>query len=102
MTATLRAAAGVLILALTGCATTRMGTAGDPLERMNRATYRFNDAVDRKLLRPVARSYREHVPGVVQEGVDNVLETSHSRRRSSTTCCSSRSRTRWSISGASS
>jgi phospholipid-binding lipoprotein MlaA len=75
MTATLRAAAGILILALlTGCATTRMGTAGDPLERMNRATYRFNDAVDRKLLRPVARSYREHVPGVVQEGVDNVLE----------------------------
>jgi len=75
MTATVRAAAGALILAfLTGCATTNMGTPGDPLERMNRATYRFNDTVDRKVLRPVATGYRNHVPDVVQEGIDNVLE----------------------------
>jgi phospholipid-binding lipoprotein MlaA len=71
----IRAGAGALALALlAGCATTGMGTPGDPLERMNRATYRFNDAVDRAVLRPVATGYRDHVPGLVQEGIDNVLE----------------------------
>jgi phospholipid-binding lipoprotein MlaA len=75
MRALIRAAAGALLLvALAGCATTRMGTPGDPLERMNRATYRFNSAVDRAVLRPVATGYREHVPGLVQNGIDNVLE----------------------------
>ncbi|HEU4516008.1 MAG TPA: VacJ family lipoprotein, partial [Steroidobacteraceae bacterium] len=71
----IRAAAGVLALALlAGCATTNMGTPGDPLERMNRATHRFNDSVDRAVLRPVATGYRDHVPQVVRKGVDNMLE----------------------------
>jgi phospholipid-binding lipoprotein MlaA len=71
----IRAAAGALALALlAGCATTNMGTPGDPLERMNRATYRFNNGFDRAVLRPVARGYRDHVPHVVQEGIDNFLE----------------------------
>jgi phospholipid-binding lipoprotein MlaA len=71
----IRAAAGALTLALlAGCATTNMGTPGDPLERMNRATYKFNNGVDRAVLRPVARGYRDHVPHVVQEGVDNFLD----------------------------
>ena len=51
-----------------------MGTPGDPLERMNRATYRFNDSVDRAVLRPVATGYRDHVPQLVQTGIDNFLE----------------------------
>ena len=50
-----------------------MGTPGDPLERMNRATYRFNNGFDRAVLRPVARGYRDHVPQVVQKGIDNFL-----------------------------
>lgn len=71
----IRAAAGALALALlAGCATTNMGTPGDPLERMNRATYRFNNGFDRAVLRPVARGYRDHVPHIVQEGIDNFLE----------------------------
>ena len=70
-----RAAAGALALALlAGCATTGMGTPGDPLERMNRATHRFNDSIDRAVLRPVATGYRDHVPQVVRKGIDNVLE----------------------------
>jgi phospholipid-binding lipoprotein MlaA len=74
MPAVFRALAGAALLALlAGCATTRMGTPGDPLERMNRATYRFNDVVDRKLLRPVATGYRDHVPAVVRKGIDNFL-----------------------------
>ena len=75
MTFLIRAAAGALALALlAGCATTGMGTPGDPLERMNRATYRFNDGFDRAILRPVARGYRDHVPRLVQQGIDNFLE----------------------------
>jgi phospholipid-binding lipoprotein MlaA len=70
-----RAVAGaLLVLSLAGCATTNMGTPGDPLERMNRATYRFNDSVDRAVLRPVATAYLNHVPQVVQQGIDNFLE----------------------------
>ena len=75
MTVLIRAASGALLAALlSGCATTTMGTPGDPLERMNRATHRFNDAIDRNFLRPVATGYRNHVPQAIQTGIDNVLE----------------------------
>ncbi len=71
----LRAAAGALLLAmLAGCATTNMGTPGDPLERMNRATYRFNDSLDRHVMKPVAKGYVKHVPALIRSGVDNFLE----------------------------
>jgi phospholipid-binding lipoprotein MlaA len=70
-----RAGAGALLLAmLGGCATTNMGTPGDPLERMNRGTHRFNTAVDNAVLRPVAVAYREHMPDGVRTGVNNFLE----------------------------
>jgi phospholipid-binding lipoprotein MlaA len=75
MLVTFRAGAGALaLMLLAGCATTGTGTPGDPLERMNRATYRFNNAVDKAVLKPVATAYRDHVPKLVQEGIDNVLE----------------------------
>lgn len=41
---------------------------------MNRATHRFNDSVDRAVLKPVAKGYRNHVPQLIQTGVDNVLD----------------------------
>jgi phospholipid-binding lipoprotein MlaA len=75
MTVRQRGAAGALMaLLLTGCATTGATTPGDPFERMNRGTHRFNDAVDRAVLKPVATGYRDHVPQLIQTGVDNVLE----------------------------
>ncbi len=75
MTVLFRACAGALLLAmLAGCATTDMGTPGDPLERMNRATNRFNDAVDRAVLKPVATGYRDHVPRLIRTGVNNFLD----------------------------
>lgn len=75
MTALTRALAGALLLGLlAGCATTDMGTPGDPLERMNRATHRFNDSVDRAVLKPVATGYRNHVPQVIRTGVNNFLD----------------------------
>jgi phospholipid-binding lipoprotein MlaA len=75
MTPSHRAFAGALVaLSLSGCATTAATTAGDPLERMNRATHRFNDAIDRAVLKPVATRYRDHVPQWIRTGVGNVLE----------------------------
>jgi phospholipid-binding lipoprotein MlaA len=60
------------LLLLSGCATLPPGTrdARDPWERMNRATYRFNDKFDHAIARPVARAYRK-TPQFVQTGMHN-------------------------------
>ncbi len=69
-----RAALGALTaLLIGGCATTGLTTPGDPLERMNRGTYRFNEAIDRAVLKPVATGYRNHIPQVIRTGIGNVL-----------------------------
>jgi phospholipid-binding lipoprotein MlaA len=74
MTALFRACLGTaLLFSFGGCATTGAQTPGDPLERMNRGTYRFNDAVDRAVLKPVAKGYQRHVPQIIRTGVSNVL-----------------------------
>lgn len=46
----------------------------DPWERMNRATYRFNDALDRRMFKPVAKGYKRIVPHPVRTGIANVLD----------------------------
>jgi len=43
----------------------------DPLEPVNRITYRFNDFLDTWLLRPVARGYEIVTPRPVRTGVGN-------------------------------
>lgn len=43
----------------------------DPFEPFNRGVYRFNDGVDRAVLRPVASTYRDVVPPLVRQGVSN-------------------------------
>ena len=45
----------------------------DPLERLNRATYAFNDAIDRMLARPLARGYKTVTPTPVRGAVSNFL-----------------------------
>ena len=45
----------------------------DPLERLNRATYAFNDALDRMLARPAARAYKAFVPRLAREAVSSFL-----------------------------
>ena len=58
---------------LAGCAT--VGSAGvdprDPWEDYNRQVWRFNEAVDSAVLRPLARGYQAAVPDVVRVGVGN-------------------------------
>jgi phospholipid-binding lipoprotein MlaA len=43
----------------------------DPFEPVNRAIFRFNDALDRNVMRPVAEGYVKVVPSLVRRGVSN-------------------------------
>ena len=45
----------------------------DPLEPMNRAIFRFNDAADQHVLEPVARTYQKVLPEQVRRSVRNFL-----------------------------
>ena len=72
-----RWAIAVAALASTvGCATVDGRTPNpiDPLEPFNRSVYRFNDAVDRSVLRPVATAYRDALPLMVRTGVSNFFD----------------------------
>jgi phospholipid-binding lipoprotein MlaA len=66
-------AAATLALTLCGCATTQQTVPEDPWERFNRGSQRFNDALDRAVLKPVATRYHKHVPRVIRTGVTNLL-----------------------------
>ena len=61
------------MLLLGGCATTTQGAPDerDPLEPYNRAMFRFNDAVDRAVVKPVAKGYKAVTPEFVDEGITN-------------------------------
>jgi phospholipid-binding lipoprotein MlaA len=65
-----------LLLLTAGCAALPPGKRDprDPWERMNRATFRFNDKFDRAIARPVARGYRAVTPHFVQTGIRNVYD----------------------------
>lgn len=59
------------LVALGGCATVPHPNPDDPLEPFNRSMYRFNDDVDRVVLKPSATWYSERVPPLVRTGVSN-------------------------------
>jgi phospholipid-binding lipoprotein MlaA len=65
-----RLVAVALVTTLGGCATTANNPA-DPLEPFNRTMFRFNDAVDNAVLKPVAQGYRAVVPQLARTGVTN-------------------------------
>lgn len=66
--------AALLCLLLSGCATTASAPSErDPLERINRSTWAFNDTLDRAVLKPVAKGYRRYVPQWMRTGVTNFL-----------------------------
>ena len=63
-----------LIVSLGGCASLPPGKTldpQDPFERFNRASDGFNEALDKVLLRPVAKAYKTVAPGFVQTGIAN-------------------------------
>jgi phospholipid-binding lipoprotein MlaA len=65
-----------VLLAAGGCATVPPGAGSnpvDPLERVNRHIYAFNDGFDRAVARPVARGYVTVVPQFVRNCVGNIF-----------------------------
>lgn len=60
------------MLALTGCASNPRNP-DDPLEGYNRAMFRFNEGVDKAVLKPAARAYETVVPELVRTGIGNVF-----------------------------
>jgi phospholipid-binding lipoprotein MlaA len=67
------AALSVLALALLGCATVPPAARDprDPWQRVNRGVYQFNDAFDRAIFKPVARTYVRVLPQLVRTGITN-------------------------------
>lgn len=47
--------------------------ASDPFEPVNRLVFGFNEQLDRRLIRPVARVYLETLPGPLRDGFSNML-----------------------------
>ncbi len=58
----------LLLVVATGCATLENN---DPLETVNRGVYKFNDAIDGAVLKPVAGAYKAVTPSFVRKGVNN-------------------------------
>lgn len=46
----------------------------DPLEKMNRAVFSFNETLDNYLLTPVARGYKAVMPDFAEKGVSNFFD----------------------------
>ena len=64
------------LLLLCGCATLPPGSKRDPRdpwERMNRSFYKFNDVLDRAIVKPTAKGYT-HLPQPMQTGVHNFFD----------------------------
>jgi len=54
-----------------GCASTQYNNEQDPWEGYNRAMYKFNQNVDRAVLKPVAKGYDFIVPEPISWGISN-------------------------------
>ena len=65
------AATLLFVMAVSGCATN--APKADPLEGLNRATYAFNDTVDKVVFTPLAEGYQAVTPGFFRIGVTNLF-----------------------------
>ncbi len=66
--------AALVVASMAGCASTDSPAAKrDPLEPMNRAVYRFNDAVDRAVAKPAARAYEAAIPEFFRTMIGNAF-----------------------------
>ncbi|SAL68066.1 phospholipid-binding lipoprotein MlaA [Burkholderia sp. D7] len=72
---TLRALSGGVLLAaafaLSGCATGPDRKPGDPLEPMNREIFKFNDAADKYVARPIATGYVKVTPAPLRTAISS-------------------------------
>ena len=68
------------VAALSGCVTLAPNaprSPQDPYERWNRGVYKFNDALDRGVVKPVARTYQRVQPQFARTGVSNFFANLH-------------------------
>jgi phospholipid-binding lipoprotein MlaA len=75
-----RCGARSLLVLLTACATLPPGATKDPrdpLERINRTTFKFDDALAHKVALPIARGYQKVTPKFIRRGIANVFENAH-------------------------
>jgi phospholipid-binding lipoprotein MlaA len=63
-------------LVLAGCASLPEGQrdARDPMERVNRSIYEFNDVLDRDIGTPLTRAYVKITPDPVETGISNFFQ----------------------------
>lgn len=69
-----------LFALLTACATLPPGATRDPrdpFERINRTTFKFDDALAHKVALPIARGYQATVPKPIRRGIANLFENAH-------------------------
>ena len=45
----------------------------DPLEKMNRKIFSFNEALDRHVIEPVTRAYRDYTPKIIRQSLHNFV-----------------------------
>ena len=69
-------ASAVLLVAwsLAACASGPNANPQDPLEPFNRGVFKFNDAIDRAVFKPVATTYRDVTPVRVRQGIGNFFD----------------------------
>lgn len=60
-----------LLLVVSGCASGPDANPRDPIEPFNRGVYKFNDVLDRAVVKPVATAYQDVLPQPVRTGVNN-------------------------------
>ncbi len=64
----------LVVLMLGACASAPKGQAYDPIEKVNRATFTFNDYFDRIILKPLSRGYVAVVPKDGRTAVSNFFD----------------------------
>ncbi len=64
----------LLLVLLSGCASTGYRTVGDPLEPFNRKMFAFNDHLDRWILQPVSRAYVKVTPERARASVTDFFD----------------------------
>jgi phospholipid-binding lipoprotein MlaA len=63
-----------LVAVLSGCAAIPPGGPDDSLQSVNRPLYKFNDAVDAAVLKPVSEAYSEHLPKGMRTAISNFYD----------------------------
>jgi phospholipid-binding lipoprotein MlaA len=58
-------------LLFSGCASTQNSNPKDPFEPLNRGIYKFNDALDKAVIKPVAQGYNTILPKIVRIALNN-------------------------------